>query len=82
MAMVLMFIKVFLIVVFLNLYVVLRVWIDELCIVPLAPAVVQQSNLMFECRLLKIGILTFGHSIGNKFKNKQILELLLMASNG
>jgi hypothetical protein len=38
MAMVFMFIRVSLILDFFKLYVVLRVWIEGLCVVPLAPA--------------------------------------------
>jgi hypothetical protein len=38
MAIVLMFIRVSLILDFLKLYVFLRVWIEGLCVVPLAPA--------------------------------------------
>jgi hypothetical protein len=45
MAIVLMLIKVSLILRFLKLYVVLRFWIEGLCIVPLAPAEITRRGL-------------------------------------
>jgi hypothetical protein len=45
---VLMIIRVFFISDFLNLYVVRRVWIAGLCVVPLAPVVITMSGATFQ----------------------------------
>ena len=51
MAMVFMFIKVTLILDFLKLYVVLRVWIEGLCVVPLALAEITKRGATFQPRI-------------------------------
>jgi hypothetical protein len=48
MAIVLMFIRVSLILDFLKLYVVLRIWIEGLCMVPLAPAKMTRRGATFQ----------------------------------